>query len=158
MWLEYLRGKPPEWHLGRLIISLGDIMQKFLLLLAALAASQSALAAPAPAIDNECVTVWDINLAPGASAPPLPADNDRVVMFLEGGRIKTVTDGKARTTARKFGDAMLIPKGSTAIDTLISGSPAHEIVVALKDHAEPATLNTGWLWWCSGRRSSAGCG
>ena len=68
-------------------------------------------------------------------------------MFLEGGKIRTVDGkGKSHTATRKFGDAVFIPKGTDAVDTLVSGGQgqggsAHEIVIALKDHAEPPIPN-----------------
>jgi hypothetical protein len=110
------------------------------------------LAAAAPAmaasvIDNERVTVWDVPLAKGEAAPATPHDLDTVIMFLDGGRIRTVTaDGKTRTVTRKFGDAVFVPKGADAVDTLVSGGPAHEVVIALKPHAVPSAIaNTSGL-------------
>lgn len=123
-------------------------MRKLLLVLLAGLTSLPALAAPtaAPVIDNDRVTVWDITLAMGQATPATPADKDTIIMFLEGGRIQTAMAGGTTITAsRKFGDAMLIPKGSAAVDTLVSGGPAHEIVVAIKDHAATAVTNTSGL-------------
>lgn len=118
----------------------GPIIAAVLLALASLAGQ--AVAAPAPAIDNDRVTVWDITLVPGQSAPATPADKDTVILFLEGGHIRTISsDGKASEATRKFGDAILAPKGGSVTTTLVSGGPAHEIIVALKDHAEPALAN-----------------
>jgi hypothetical protein len=119
-------------------------MRKTLLVLMVALMPVPALAAPV--IDNNRVTVWDVTLAKGQSAPATPADKDTIIMFLEGGGIQTAMAGGTTITAsRKFGDAMLIPKGSTAVDTLVSGGPAHEIVVALKDHAGTAVANTSGL-------------
>jgi hypothetical protein len=87
----------------------------------------------APVIDNERVTVWDIRLSKGGPAYKLPHDLDTVVMFLEGGTIKTTTEGKASTDQRSFGDALFVPKGSDAQQELLSDEPAHEIVFVLKD-------------------------
>ena len=101
-----------------------------------------AVAAPAPAIDNDRVTVWDVTLNRGEETPAIPADLDRVVMFLEGGSMRiTFADGKSQTVTHKFGDAMLVPKGSSMTTTLVSRGPAHEIIVALKDHSEPPVAN-----------------
>jgi hypothetical protein len=116
-------------------------MRPFLCLLAAVSFSLPALAAPA--IDNDRVTVWDIKLQKGESGPPAPTDKDTLVMFLEGGVIRTASGGKTTTAVRKFGDAVWIAKGAS--DTLVSGGPAHEIMVALKDHAEPPTPNHSGL-------------
>jgi redox-sensitive bicupin YhaK (pirin superfamily) len=91
----------------------------------------SAGAEPTPVIDNARVTVWDVMLAPGASGPPTPPGQDSVIMFLEGGLIRTVdSTGKAATVQRDYGDAVFVPRGASAVDTLVSGGPAHEIVVA----------------------------
>ena len=110
------------------------------------AAGWAANAAPAPVIDNDEVTVTDLALAQGQSGPATPKDEDTVVMFLEGGRIRTVTaDGKSHTVVRRFGDAVFVPKGAQAVDTVVGGGPAHEIVVALKNRAMPRVANTSGL-------------
>ncbi len=107
-----------------------------------------ALADAGKAIDNERLTVWDVKLAEGASAPPTPQDADAVIMFLEGGRIRSVDGaGKASIAVRQFGDAVFVPRGSDVTDTLLSGgqapgNQAHEIVIVLKDLVVPATPNT----------------
>jgi hypothetical protein len=108
-----------------------------------LGASLTVGAYAAPLIDNERVTVWDVLLPEGVSGPMTPESEDAVILFLEGGQIRTVDrTGKARTVTRNFGDAVFVPKGTGAIDTLVSGSPAHEVVIALKDHPVPAIANT----------------
>jgi hypothetical protein len=96
-----------------------------------------------PLIDNERVTVWDVSLAQGTSGPRTPHDEDAVILFLEGGQIRNVDKvGKASVARRSFGDAVLVPKGTDAVDTLISGGTAHEVVIALKDHLAPPGANT----------------
>lgn len=108
-----------------------------------LAANLVAAPQPAPVIDNERVIVWDVILSKGVSGPATPPGVDTVIMFLEGGSIRTVAaDGTGTTTTRKFGDAVFVPKGSNATDTLVSDGAAHEIVIALKDHPTPAIPNT----------------
>ncbi|HWY60566.1 MAG TPA: hypothetical protein VNW15_01565 [Rhizomicrobium sp.] len=98
--------------------------------------------AAAPVIDNERVTVWDVTLSQGETGPAVP--QDAVVMFLEGGTIRTtLADGGTRTSFRRFGDAALMDKGAT--DTLSSGGPAHEIIVVLKDQPTPPVANTSGL-------------
>jgi predicted metal-dependent enzyme (double-stranded beta helix superfamily) len=96
--------------------------------------------AAAPVIDNERVTVWDVTLANGDSAPPTSRDLDTVIMFLEGGTIRTVVKGKTTTATHAFGDAVFVPAGSDAVDTLISAGHAHEVVIALKPHAVPSAV------------------
>jgi predicted metal-dependent enzyme (double-stranded beta helix superfamily) len=122
-------------------------MNKYMLGLISVA---SILAGPAsaatPLIDNERVTVWDVLMDKGEAAAPTPRDMDTVIMFLEGGRIKTTfASGKTQVAMRKFGDAVFIPKGTAATDTLLSAGPAHEIVVALKDKTEPPIPNDSGL-------------
>jgi hypothetical protein len=105
-----------------------------------------ATAQPAPVIDNERVIVWDIILEKGATGPVTPHNMDTVIMFLEGGRIRTVVaGGKASTATRKFGDAVFVPMGSDARQTLLSDVSAHQIVVALKDNRVPVIVNTTGL-------------
>lgn len=107
-----------------------------------LLASLPAWAQLAPVIDNDRVTVWDVRLAKGASGPTTPRDLDTVVMFLEGGRIRTAGAGGASTVVdRTFGDALFVPKGSDQTDTVLSDGGTHEIVVALKDHPSPVIVN-----------------
>jgi len=111
-----------------------------------LGASLPAAAQRAPSIDNERVTVWDVVLAQGESAPVTPHDLDSVIMFLEGGRIRTVAaSGKISTAMRAFGDAVFVPRDTDAVQTLLSDGSAHEIVVALKDYRVPAVVNTTGL-------------
>jgi hypothetical protein len=112
--------------------------------LLALAVGTSAAAQPAPLIDNDRVTVWDVPLAPGVKGPVTPHDEDAVIMFLEGGDIRsTDAAGHSQTVKRDFGDAVFVPRGTDSTDTLSAGGPAHEILVALKNQpAAPAVVNT----------------
>jgi hypothetical protein len=108
-----------------------------------LALTVPAVAQLAPVIDNERVTVWDVILTAGTPGPATPHDLDSVVMFLEGGSIRTVdADGSSRVAKREFGDAVFVAKGRDAKDTVLSASSAHEVVIALKDYALPAVVNT----------------
>ena len=96
----------------------------------------------APEIDNARVTVWDLRLEPGASGPATPRGLDTVILFLEGGLIRTVdATGTSTTVQRGHGDAVFVPRGASAVDTLVSGGPAHEIVIALKDEIIPPIVN-----------------
>ena len=111
-------------------------------MLALAALSTAAAAAPARAIDNDRVTVWDVTLAKDEAAPATPADKDTVIMFLEGGTFRIATShGKTHTATHKFGDALLVPKGASVTTTLVSAGPAHEIMVALKDTSAPSMAN-----------------
>jgi hypothetical protein len=105
-----------------------------------------AASAATPVIDNERVTVWDVRVNKGEATAPTPRDMDTIIMFLEGGRIKTTrASGKTHVALRAFGDAVFIPKGAAATDTLLSAGPAHEIVIALKDKTEPPIPNDSGL-------------
>lgn len=92
----------------------------------------------APLINNERVTVWDVKLAAGESGPVTPHNQDSVVLFVEGGKIRT-RDGHGNTSVatRNFGDGIFVTKGTDAVDTLIAGGPAHEVLIALKNHPVP---------------------
>ena len=106
-----------------------------------------ALAVPVLAdktIDNDQVTVWDITLKQGQQGPATPKDMDAVVMYLEGGTIKSDGASGSATSDRKFGDAVYVPKGSDVRDTLVKGGSgpqgmAHQVVVWLKN-ARPKTI------------------
>ena len=119
------------------------MMRKFLVLggvclLSLPALSISAFAASKQVIDNPRVTVWDVTLAAGESAPPTPRDLDTVTLILEGGAIKTAKGGASATATRDFGDAIFTAKGSDAVDTAMGG-PVHEVVIALKGGAAPSS-------------------
>jgi hypothetical protein len=101
----------------------------------ALAVAPSAQAVPVLAskvIDNDRVTVWDITLKQGQQGPITPPDQDAVILYLEGGTIKSDGVAGGSAAARAFGDAVFVPKGSAIRETLIKGGPAHEVVVWLK--------------------------
>jgi hypothetical protein len=105
-------------------------------------------------IDNDQVTVWDITLKPGQQGPATPKDMDTVVMYLEGGTVKSDGAVRSETNDRKFGDAVFIAKGSNVRDTLVKGGsahqePAHQVVVWLKNVkpktiANPTQYPTAW--------------
>jgi hypothetical protein len=90
-------------------------------------------------IDNDEVTAWDVTLKPGQQGPATPKDMDAVVMYLEGGTVKSDGTARSETNDRKFGDAVFIAKGSNVRDTLVKGGPAHQVVVWLKN-AKPKTI------------------
>jgi hypothetical protein len=122
-------------------ISMHSLRQLFAFPLAGMLLAAKLCAAPL--IDNERVTVWDVPLAAGASGPKTPKNEDAVILFLEGGEIRTVDrTGKAAIAMRNFGDAVLVPKGTESVDALVSGEPAHEVVIYLKDFPVRAIANT----------------
>ena len=96
-------------------------------------------ASAAPLIDNERVTVWEVRLARGESGPPTPHALDAVMLIVEGGTIRTHdARGHSRVSERSFGEGWFVPRGTDAVDTLIEGGPAHEVLIALKNHPGPA--------------------
>lgn len=129
-----------------------DVSGLVVTMLAVLAMAPDARAVPvlaSKAIDNDQVTVWDITLKPGQQSPATPADQDAVILYLEGGTIKSDGASGSAITEHAFGDAVFIPKGGNARDTLIKGGPAHEVVVWLKNAkskaiANPTRYPTAW--------------
>jgi len=111
-------------------------------LTAALAAgAMPALAdAPAPVIDNERVTVRDVHLQPGEAAPAISHAGDYVILYVDGGQIRSA-DGK---TARHVARSAASGHGGTTSDTAI-GAPAREVVVELKDTPSRTVPNTTGL-------------
>ena len=120
-------------------------MLKTILPLACLCAV-TALAADAPVIDNERVSVRDITLNAGTPGAMERHATDYVTMFLVGGQIRTTTaDGKTSVATRNAGDALFGHKGTEEKVELASGSPARLIVVDLKDHPAPPPENKSGL-------------
>ena len=108
--------------------------------MAASALSPAWADAAAPVIDNARVTVRDIHLEPGKAAPAIAHAGDYVVLYFDGGRIKT-SDGAVKTHAP--GDAFAGTGGNTS-DTAI-GTAAREIIVELKDAPSNTVPNTTGL-------------
>ena len=102
--------------------------------------------APAPVIDNARVLVWSVHLAKGETGPYTPKDLDTVVMFLEGGRIRSEgSDGRSQVETRRVGDAVWVPKGASLRDSLMSAGPVEEVVIALKDARVAPLVNSSGL-------------
>jgi hypothetical protein len=108
------------------------------LLLAAL--PLPALAQVPPAMDNARVTVRDIHLEKGVAGPAISHAGDYVVLYFDGGRIRSA-DGK--TATHPAGDAVTGHGGATS-DTALDG-PSREIVVELKDAPSNTVPNTTGL-------------
>ena len=88
-------------------------------------------------IDNERVTVWDLDLNKGESGIASPRDFDSVILFLEGGDVRSSRNSGAPSMARhEFGDAVFVPKGSNQVDMAATG-PVHEVMIALKGGPVP---------------------
>jgi hypothetical protein len=99
-----------------------------------------------PVIDNERVAVFDVTLAKGQAIPARPRGFDVVKVYLAGGTIRTTQpDGKSIVVTRSAGDAVFEPKGMAVGEELVSGDPAREIVIELKDHkVEPMQNTSGY--------------
>ncbi|HEX4634650.1 MAG TPA: hypothetical protein VH189_00615 [Rhizomicrobium sp.] len=95
---------------------------------------------PAPVIDNERVTVRDIQLEQGKPGPVIEHAGDYVVLYVKGGHLRSA-DGK--TAARASGSASF-GHGGTTSDTATDG-PAHEVVLDLKDTPSKTVPNTTGL-------------
>jgi hypothetical protein len=95
---------------------------------------------PAPVIDNERVTVRDVPLEPGKPGPTIEHAGDYVILYSQGGRIRTA-DGK--TVTYPSGGAFF-GHGGTTSDTATDG-PAHEVVVDLKGAPSKTVPNTTGL-------------
>lgn len=95
---------------------------------------------PLPMIDNARVTVRDVRLRPGVQAPAIAHAGDYVILYFEGGRLRSA-DGK--TATHPSGGAMFGHGGSTS-DTALD-KPVREIVVELKDSPSNTVPNTTGL-------------
>jgi len=84
--------------------------------------------AAAPVIDNARVTVRDIHIKKGETAPVISHAGDYVVLYVNGGRTRS-TDNK--TAPHVAGSAMAGQGGATA-DTALDAD-VHEVVVELKN-------------------------
>ena len=84
--------------------------------------------AAAPVIDNARVTVRDIHIKKGETAPVISHAGDYVVLYVDGGRIRS-TDNK--TANHVAGSAMAGQGGATA-DTALD-TDVREVVVELKN-------------------------
>jgi quercetin dioxygenase-like cupin family protein len=115
-------------------------MKKTLICALASLATPALAQVPAPVIDNERVTVRDIQLEPGKAGPAIQHAGDYVVLYVKGGQIRAA-DGK--TAAHADGSAISGHGGSTS-DTPTGGA-AHEVVVELKDAPSKTVPNTTGL-------------
>jgi len=91
-------------------------------------------------IDNERVTVRDIHLKAGETAPVISHAGDYVVLYVDGGRIRATDD---KTATHAAGSALAGRGGATA-DTALD-APVHEVVVELKDAPSNTVPNTTGL-------------
>jgi quercetin dioxygenase-like cupin family protein len=112
----------------------------FCAVLAALPALAQTAQAQTSVIDNARVTVRDVTLEPGQTAPVISHAGDYVILYRKGGQIRG-NDG--RTADHPDGSAVFGHGGQTG-DTALS-APAHEIIVELKDSPSNTVANTTGL-------------
>jgi len=96
--------------------------------------------AAAPVIDNARVTVRDIHIQKGQTAPVISHAGDYVVIYVKGGQIRGA-DGK---TAKHADGSAVSGHGGATGDTATNGA-AHEVVVELKDAPSKTVPNTTGL-------------
>jgi len=85
-------------------------------------------------IDNERVAVWDVTWPKGKSTSMHQSKFDMVSVELENAAIRiTGTNGKAKSSSFKPGQAAFIPKGASQMEEGASDPSRHAIVVELKD-------------------------
>ena len=84
-------------------------------------------------LEYERAAVWDFTWKPGQRVPRHADYLDSVMIFLEGGTIRSVKDnGEATDAVRKAGEAIYLPHSPEAhTDEAVSGSP-RAIIVELK--------------------------
>jgi quercetin dioxygenase-like cupin family protein len=109
-------------------------------LLATTAALAPAALAQAPVIDNARVTVRDVSLEPGQTAPAITHAGDYVILYRTGGRIRS-SDG---SIADHQGGSAVFGHGGSTSDTAVA-APAHEVIVELKDSPSNTVPNTTGL-------------
>ena len=115
-------------------------MKKTLICALASLATPALAQVPAPVIDNERVTVRDIQLEPGKAGPAIQHAGDYVVLYVKGGQIRAA-DGK---TANHVDGSAISGHGGSTSDTATGGA-AHEVVVELKDAPSKTVPNTTGL-------------
>jgi hypothetical protein len=125
-----------------LVAAMLTIMPAALVIDALVAEAQAVPVLASKAIDNDQVTVWDITLKQGQQGPATPADQDAVILYLEGGTIKSDSTPGSSTDARGFGDAVFVPKGSNLRETLVKGGPVHEVMIWLKNAKTKTIANS----------------
>src|SRR5579884_3514190 len=94
---------------------------------------------PAAVIDNNWLTVHDIQLVPGTPGPALTHPGDYVVLNISGGRVQS----NEKTATHAAGSATF-GHGGTVTDMALDG-PVHEVVVDLKDAPSGTVANTTGL-------------
>lgn len=83
-------------------------------------------------LENDRVVIWDYRWTPANPTPMHFHDKDVIVVFMDGGELKSTTpDGKSTVSTVTRGTARFTPGNRTHSETLVSGSP-RAIVVELK--------------------------
>jgi hypothetical protein len=95
---------------------------------------------PAPLIDNERVTVRDVHIQPGQTAPVISHAGDYVILYVSEARVR----GEGGKTASHAAGSAIAGHGGSTADTAID-KPVHEVVVDLKDTPSRTVPNTTGL-------------
>jgi hypothetical protein len=98
-----------------------------------------------PAVDNERVRVWDVVWTKGQPGPIQKYELDTVKVFIAGGDIRVKNaDGSTKVVTRKKGEAVFVPQGAAFTEEGASDTPAHSVIVELKNNpVEPLKNDTG---------------
>ena len=84
-------------------------------------------------LENSRVVAWDFTWRPGQKTPRHADDLDSVVVFLDGGTIRTIADGGgSRDVERSAGEVAYVPHGADPhTEEAVRGSP-RAVIVELK--------------------------
>lgn len=99
---------------------------------------------PSPVIDNERVTVWDLNLKHGDSRVLSRQELDVVNVYLSGGEVSISSHGKAlQNIQRTTFDVEFEAAGSEKNERVAGEGPLHVIQIGLKNSPSPQYTQTG---------------
>jgi hypothetical protein len=85
-------------------------------------------------IDNDRVTVWEVNLEKGKPSTMHQHKYELVGVDLSDATVRVVNrDGTSQTSAAKTGQVISLKKGTAHIEEVTSEKPRHAIVIDLKD-------------------------
>ena len=99
-----------------------------------------------PALDNERVRVWDVVWTKGQPGPIQKYELDTVKVYIAGGDIRVKNaDGSTKVVTRKKGEAVFVPQGASFTEEGASDTPAHSVIVELKNNPVAPLKNTTGL-------------
>jgi hypothetical protein len=115
-----------------------------LLLLVVAWVSGSPANTPSPVIDNERVTVWDLNLKPGDSRSLSKQKLDVVNVYLSGGQVRVTSQGNPPQNVQRSAFDVAFESAGTGKDEQVEGDePLHVLQVDLKNFPSPHYTQTG---------------